>query len=185
MGSNRINADHHCGWTGRTNHNNVYRVKVSRGQGPFSLRCYYWTPVDSYGKIVIKKLPDGDPKEIAAWEERSTENRVWPTNNVGGNPGLNGTIRSQIAGAQIEGIDYDVTRFLDGHGRYEVDFKYRTPNLQGNPVLNGTYIKGVELYRGGRRTFVEWAQDSAIIICLFVAGAIASILGLFWTSNHR
>ena len=140
-----ISQDTHCGWTGRTSHNNLYRVTLGDFQGPVTLRCYFWTPRDSYGKLFLRKLPDGQTKEIATWEERSTDNRVWVTNNIGGNQGLNGTIRSKVESAQIDSVDYDITRLLDGHGTYEVEFRYVTPNPQGEPVLNGTYIKGVEL----------------------------------------
>jgi hypothetical protein len=177
-----LDKDVHCGWTGNADRNNVYRITISNGRGPFTLRCYYWTPKDSYGKILIRKLPNGQAQEVAWWEELSTNNRVWPTNRQGGNQGLNDTITSLIAGAQIEGVDYDVTRLLSGPGTYEIEFKYQTPNRAGKPVPNGTYIQGVEISCSDPNTFsfagqveskspVKWAWF--VVGCGLLVSALA------------
>jgi hypothetical protein len=76
MGMKVIDKDVHGEWTGKADHNNVYRITISNGEGPFTLRCYYWTLKDSYGKILIRKLPNGQAQEVAWWEELSTNNKV-------------------------------------------------------------------------------------------------------------
>jgi hypothetical protein len=71
---------------------------------------------------------------------------------------------------------------LDGHGTYEVEFKYQTPNRAGKPVPHGTYIKGVELacpepntlgFAGhvGSKSSVNWAWFA--VGCVLLVSALA------------
>jgi len=141
----KLDEDIHAGWTGLVDQRNIYRLHIS-GPGPYTLRVYFWTVPDCHGRILLRRLPDGAEMEIARWDQRSTNNDVWPTNRAPANAGLNETIQSQIQGARIEAVDYDVSRFINSEGNYEVTFKHTRRYPDGKVVREGTYIQGVQVF---------------------------------------